>query len=252
MLSLVSLRCPFVLLENRLKHEQPARLYSEPQSIIQCDTPAEVPGAFEAIARALAHGAHVAGFVSYELGYSLEPKLAPLMPNQHDLPLLWFGVFAPPRVLPQPVVDDAFTALGPPPPLTDVQPTLDRSTYNKKFEQALDAIHAGDIYQLNLTFPLNFRYGGDPLALYGSLRAHQPVAHGGVVALSDTTILSVSPELFLEVEGRRIVTRPMKGTAARGVTSDADLMAKRNLRDDQKQQAENLMIVDLLRNDLSR
>lgn len=99
---------------------------------------------------------------------------------------------------------------------------------------------------------MRFRYAGDPLALYGALRAGQPVAHGGVVALGDRTVLSVSPERFVQVCGDEAMTRPMKGTGARGLDPDADETARQAVAADPKQQTENLMIVDLLRNDPAR
>lgn len=247
-----SIHRPFVLLENRLQHGHPAKLYSNPQTIIRCDEQSEVAGAFQAIEAGLAKGLHAAGFLSYELGYGFEPKLLPLTPPHRMLPLIWFGLFAAPSSLPQKLLDDDLASLGPAPPLEELWPALDRATYRNKFRQTLDFIAAGDVYQVNLTFPMRFRYGGDPFALYACLRARQPVAHSAVVALNDATILSVSPELFLHVEGRQVTTRPMKGTKSRGVTEQADLLAQQNLREDPKQRAENLMIVDLLRNDLSR
>lgn len=166
--------------------------------------------------------------------------------------MLWFGLFeAPPRRVAPAELDQSFAALCPP-PLDDLTFGLDEAGHAAAVQHVLDYLHAGDAYQVNLTFPIRFRYHGDPLALYGALRASQPVAHGGMVATGEATILSVSPELFIETAGGRAVTRPMKGTAARGVDAQADAAARVALLADPKQRAENLMIVDLLRNDLSR
>ena len=106
-------------------------------------------------------------------------------------------------------------------------------------------IEAGDCYQVNFTYALSFNWWGHPLALYAALRARQPVRHGGLLRTRDQTVLSLSPELFLAREGERVWVRPMKGTAPRA--TDAE-----HLRLSSKNRAENLMIVDLLRNDLGK
>ena len=241
-----------MLLEDRLDRAAPARLYHDPVSIIRCDDAAEIDAALAEIGRGAAADLHAAGFLSYELGYALEPRLAPLMPPVRDTPLLWFGLFEKPRLLSATILDRAFAEHGPPPPITQLTPGHDRDQHTAKVLRILDLIGAGDVYQVNLTFPIRFRYPGDPLALYGALRTGQPVAHGGLVAMGDRTVLSASPELFLEVTGGRATVRPMKGTAARGADADADRAATAALRFDPKQRAENLMIVDLIRNDLAR
>ncbi len=116
----------------------------------------------------------------------------------------------------------------------------------------LKLISAGDIYQANLTFQIRFKFSGDPLVLYGALRMRQPVAHGALVALADATVLSVSPELFVRAVNGDLTSRPMNGTTARLVDPVADAAAARGLAAEPNQRAENLMIVDLLRNDFSR
>jgi para-aminobenzoate synthetase/4-amino-4-deoxychorismate lyase len=220
--------------------------------VVVCDDPKDVAAAFSAIEDGLARGLHAAGFLAYELGYALEPALASLMPPDRAGPLLWFGLFEAPLSVTPATLDAAFIELGPPPPIAALRPAHDRATHLAKVREILRLIRTGDLYQANLTFPIDFHYAGAPLALYGALRTRQPVAHGGVVATGDRTLLSVSPELFFEVAGERATARPMKGTAPRGDDPDADASAARALAADPKQRAENLMIVDLLRNDLSR
>lgn len=243
---------PFVLLEDRLTPDAPARLYRDPVEIVRCDAPDEVEAGFERIERGLADGLHAAGLLSYELGYALEPSLADTMPATLDMPLLWFGLFEAPQRVEPAVLDAAFALRGPPPPIENLVAGHDRAAHVAKVERILALIAAGDLYQANLTFPLRFRYSGDRLALYGALRVRQPVAHGAVVALGDTTILSASPELFVRIDGGEITARPMKGTVARDADPARDAAAARALAADPKQRAENLMIADLLRNDLSR
>lgn len=247
---IAALRAPFVLLEDRRGAGQ-ALLFADPVEVIEASGPSGIAGAFARIEEGLARGLHAAGFLSYELGYAFEPRLVGQLPVQRSLPLLWFGLFEAPRSVEPAGLDLDFAALCPP-PLEDLTFGLDEAGHAAAVQRVLDYLHAGDAYQVNLTFPIRFRYSGDPLALYGALRASQPVAHGGVVVTGEANILSVSPELFIQTAGGGAVTRPMKGTAARGADAQADEAAKTLLRADPKQRAENLMIVDLLRNDLSR
>jgi para-aminobenzoate synthetase/4-amino-4-deoxychorismate lyase len=221
-------------------------------SVIVCEGPEDLAEAFDRIEEGLAGGLHAAGLFSYELGYALEPALAGLMPRQRETPLMWFGLFETPCAVDAMALDAGFAALAPPPPITGLSGGDDRLAHMAKVDDILGLIAAGDVYQVNLTFPYRFRYAGEPLSLYAALRARQPVAHGGVAAMSDRTILSVSPELWVEVDGDRATTRPMKGTSPRGEDACADRAARERLAADPKQRAENLMIVDLLRNDLAR
>jgi para-aminobenzoate synthetase/4-amino-4-deoxychorismate lyase len=115
-----------------------------------------------------------------------------------------------------------------------------------------EKIRSGDIYQLNLTFKARFRLAGSPLTFFLDLRQKQRVAYGGIVDTGKVTVLSASPEVFIEQEGNTISTRPMKGTAPRAGTPESDAEARLQLSTDMKQRAENLMIVDLMRNDIGR
>ncbi|WID99029.1 aminodeoxychorismate synthase component I [Bosea vestrisii] len=247
---IAALRPPFVLLEDRSGAGQ-ALLFANPVEIVEATEPSELADAFARIEAGSARGLYAAGFFSYELGYAFEPRLIAPLPAERKLPLLWFGLFEAPRSIAPVTLDQGFAGLCPP-PLDALTFGLDEAGHAAAVERVLDYLHAGDAYQVNLTFPIRFHYRGDPLALYGALRASQPVAHGGMVATGEASILSVSPELFIETSGGCAITRPMKGTAARGADAEADEAAKAGLRADPKQQAENLMIVDLLRNDLSR
>jgi len=246
------LAAPFVLLEDRSDAGSGGRLYRHPVEIVRCDAPEGVEDAFRRLEDGVAAGLYAAGLFAYELGYVLEPRLAARLPAGRDGPLLWFGLFAQAEALGAQTLDAFFSARGPPPPITGVRAQHDRAAHAGKVGRILELIRAGDLYQANLTFPLRFDYPGDPLALYGALRTRQPVAHGGVVALGDATVLSVSPELFVQVCGEAATVRPMKGTVARGGDLRADRSAREALAADPKQRAENLMIVDLLRNDLAR
>ena len=148
--------------------------------------------------------------MAYECGYVFEPRLTRLLAARGK-PLLQFGVFDAPRDLaarPRQSQRRSRTCA----------PLWSFEDYRRRFDICRDYILAGDIYQINLTFPFVGRASGDPLDLYRLLRKRQPVQLGGIVALGGDTILSLSPEKFFTTEGRRIVTRPMKGTAPRGAS----------------------------------
>ena len=136
--------------------------------------------------------------------------------------------------------------------VADWRPRLDEPEYLRCIERIHRWIRAGDVYQVNLTFPIDFRVFGHPLSLYLGLRQRQPARYGAYVEVPGATILSRSPELFFERCGSRVTTRPMKGTAPRGANPAEDRAACEALLSSAKERAENVMIVDLLRNDLGR
>ncbi|WP_114293522.1 aminodeoxychorismate synthase component I [Pseudosulfitobacter sp. DSM 107133] len=220
--------------------------FADPLRVIRADTPDAVPAAFAAMEAAKAQGCWLAGYASYELGYVFSHKLHDLMPPDRATPLLEFGVFdapAPARA----------ARAGGGAVLSAPQPVWDQDAYSAAFDQIKAYIAAGDIYQANLTFPINARYAGTPLELYAALCSRQPVPHGAFVDLGGPVLLSRSPELFFAInETGGIEVKPMKGTVARGPTTDEDAAQVEWLRGSAKNQAENLMIVDLMRNDISR
>ncbi len=237
------LDAPFCLIEDR--EAGGAMLFAAPRKIVAVFHAEEIGRAFDALRQATDEGFYVAGYLAYECGYAFEPRLAPLLRPSPDKPLLLFGVFDAPR--PAPALDA--TADG---ALEDLRPAWDFPDYQRRFNACRDYIAAGDVYQINLTFPLFGRWRGAPLDLYRSLRARQPVALGGVVALGGDIILSLSPENFFSTRKGKIFARPMKGTAPRGATPREDRALAEALARDEKNRAENLMIVDLLRNDIGR
>ncbi len=243
----------FVLLDNSTSLEAVSELFEKPVEIIRADVPEEVEAALSALQAGVARGLHAAGFFSYELGYLLEPRLAHLLPSQRKVPLLWFGLYASPRELTGAEVQGWLTeeAIGNP-TLGELAHGWDSVSYLKRFDEVQKNIRSGDIYQLNLTFKAKFNLEGSPLALYRDLRLKQRVAYAGIVDTGDVTILSASPELFINQHDRMIETRPMKGTAPRAGTPEGESEMRRTLSTDIKSRAENLMIVDLMRNDLGR
>jgi para-aminobenzoate synthetase/4-amino-4-deoxychorismate lyase len=244
----------FVLLDNNSGSGPPSLLFTEPQDIIAAWTPAEVPDALKRIEAGVAGGLYAAGFFAYELGYVLEPKLAALMPEKRNVPLLWIGLYKPPAEMTSAEVEHwlaTHTRSGDF-HFTDVKLSWDEAQYLERFTEVIEKIRAGDIYQLNLTFKARFKLSGSPLTFFLDLRQKQRVAYGGIVDTGEVTVLSASPELFIEQEGRTVFTRPMKGTAPRAGTPEADALVRKQLAADVKQRAENLMIVDLMRNDIGR
>ncbi|WP_254430635.1 MULTISPECIES: aminodeoxychorismate synthase component I [unclassified Ruegeria] len=219
--------------------------FAQPIRIIRADSAQEVPQALAALDQARADGAWLAGYASYELGYVLEPRLAERLPRKRRLPLLCFGVFETP---------DRVGLSGDFAEIKGFKPRWDQPRYSKAFRQVHDAIGAGDIYQANLTFPIDLEVKGNSADLYAALVQSQPVGHGVLIeqdGLPD--LLCRSPELFFRADAEgRIETRPMKGTQPRSDDPVEDERRRAFLGRDQKNRAENLMIVDLLRNDISR
>jgi para-aminobenzoate synthetase component I len=235
---------PYVLFEDGRAAGR-VQLFEAPEALIVAREPGEVKDAFARMEAASNRGLYLAGYASYELGYALEPKFATQQTPRSRTPLLLFGAFRAPQMRTLPPAESAA-------PQVALTPAWSESDYTERFRQCRDYIFAGDVYQINLTFPLYGRHEGDPLSLYRGLRKRQPVAYGGVVALGEETVVSLSPEVFFEAHGRDIRARPMKGTAQRGALPPEDMARAKYLVEDEKSRAENLMIVDLLRNDLSR
>ncbi|MGH6865898.1 MAG: aminodeoxychorismate synthase component I [Methyloceanibacter sp.] len=245
---------PYILLDDSLTPGGRSLLFTEPVEIVSAATPSEVDSALRAVSAGLARGLHAAGFFSYELGYCLEPKLRGLFPAGLRMPLFWIGLFGEPRPL-----GDAETRVwldangaGNRAKISDLRLSWSRPQYAEAFAAVKDYVAAGDVYQINLTMKYRFGFEDDPVALYAALRRRQHVAYGALIGTPDFHVLSLSPELFFHREGNFISARPMKGTAPRGRTPHEDARLKTWLAVDEKQRAENLMIVDLLRNDLGR
>ncbi|MFT6533087.1 MAG: para-aminobenzoate synthetase component 1 [Limimaricola cinnabarinus] len=221
-------------------------IFSRPRRLIEAWRPEGVPLALAAIEAARAEGAWIAGYASYELGYALERRLRALMPPDRRLPLLRFGVFE--------EGPGDWTPEAGPAQLGAFEPRWTPQDHRAALEQVRGYIGAGDIYQANLTFPLDAECSGGAEALFAALSRGQPVAHGAMVEQDGLpALISRSPELFFATDGAGgIETRPMKGTRPRGATEAEDEAHRAFLVSDEKNRAENLMIVDLLRNDLSR
>ncbi|MEO7914652.1 MAG: aminodeoxychorismate synthase component I, partial [Novosphingobium sp.] len=215
----------------------------------------EVAGALARVEHLRSEGHHLAGWIAYEAGLALEPRLAPLADARTGAagPLVWFGAFAGFETIAANEVpawlasqQQGTASIGP------LDPGLSPGGYRAKFAALQQAIEAGDIYQANLTFPLMGAYQGDPLALYAAIRPAAGAGYGGLVFDGALWLLSFSPELFFTLKGDAATVRPMKGTRPRGSDAATDAALAAELSASAKDRAENLMIVDLMRNDLSR
>lgn len=244
---------PFVLLEDARPGAGPGRFFAEPLETIVAHALSEVEPALARLRDGLARGLHAAGWMSYEAGIAFEPRLVQRAKRSGEarFPLVWFGLFDAPVRLAQ---DEIVAALpdGDGAWLSPPRPRVTRAEYDAAFKRAQDYIVAGDIYQVNLSYRADLALQGDPLAAYARLREAGQGGWSGVVYDGAHWLLSTSPELFFRLSGRAIEARPMKGTAKRRADAAEDRAAALALRSDPKEVAENVMIVDLLRNDLSR
>jgi para-aminobenzoate synthetase/4-amino-4-deoxychorismate lyase len=237
---------PFVLFDDMRPDGAPARIYERPDQEVAAWSIDEVRPALESVREAVAAGRHAAGFIAYDAAYALEPKLWSLARSGQG-PLLWFGLFDGYRELDAlPLGDPAGAWTGRP------VPRLSRHAYLEAAARVREHLYAGDFYQANLTFGCDVTLLGDPLAAYARLRQKSQAGWSGVVRHPSGWLLSLSPEQFFTIRGRKIEAKPMKGTAPRRSDPALDKAEMTALAEDPKQRAENMMIVDLLRNDLAR
>ncbi|MEM6477318.1 MAG: chorismate-binding protein, partial [Pseudomonadota bacterium] len=249
---------PFVLLDDAraIDGAADALLYERPSAVFAAHHARDVERVLAEANDALAAGAgSLVGYIAYEAGLALEPKLAPLADARNGAsgPLVWLGLFDEPERIAAADVpawlaakSEGKASLGP------LDPQLSPGGYAQAFETLREAIHAGDIYQANLTYPLAGSYRGEPLALYGALRSAASAGYGGALFDGSHWLLSFSPELFVALDGDMAKAKPMKGTRPRGGDGASDAELAEELANSVKDKAENLMIVDLMRNDLSR
>jgi len=249
-----------------------SRLFTAPLRILTAHTVAELAAFFAEIDRAVAAGLYAAGYFAYECAAFFEPKLIASLPTSSTAePLAWIGIYQPPQVfnhltgqlhktgkqVPCPVHSASSSGMGGIAHPPEATLALTQPEYTQRIHAIHQLIRSGDVYQLNFTVPLSVRAPGSPAALYQSLRSRQPAPYGAFLHTQPGRhILSFSPELFFRIhtdaDTRRITTRPMKGTASRGRTTQEDDSQSAWLAHDPKNRAENVMIVDLLRNDLGR
>ena len=248
---------PFILFENTLpSHEdEEAWLFTNPVREIVAYTAEEFKQALVIIDEERQKGHYLAGYISYEAGYALSEKLIKYLPkiNKNEQALLRFYAFEKVQRLSANDVTEALNEFPESPPyIKHWQPAESEAEYVDNLSRINEYISAGDTYQVNHTYRVNFELSGSIHGLYAALRERQPVPFSSLMHLPDCSVLSLSPELFVRKQGTVLSTKPMKGTAARGATDEEDAAILKAMAEDKKQQSENLMIVDLMRNDIGR
>jgi para-aminobenzoate synthetase/4-amino-4-deoxychorismate lyase len=243
---------PFVLLETDRRDVDNDRSFSfeRPVRVLRLDAGGDVGEFFAELDRALADGLWAAGYFAYELGYLFEPRLTPLLERKRPAgPLAWLGLFespAPAGGRESPVMgDDACR-------ISNLSLNVTRDEYLGAIRRIKSWIADGETYQVNFTMKHRFRLEGAPEALYADLRRRQSVSYSACIFDGERTVISLSPELFFERDGETIRVKPMKGTVGRGADEREDDELAAWLAADAKNRAENVMIVDMVRNDLGR
>jgi para-aminobenzoate synthetase/4-amino-4-deoxychorismate lyase len=221
-----------------------AMVMRHPVAVHEARTLDEVRPLVEAAEAAARDGQWVALLVSYEAGPAFDGAQRTATPSP-DMPLAWFAAFTHAHV--EPAIEP-----GEPVWVHDLQRRGGWEWYDRHVGDVRDAIANGDVYQVNLTDRLDGRLEGSALDLYARMAHAQRGPFNVFVDTGDLTVVSASPELFFDVDGSMVTTRPMKGTVARAPRPDDDRAAAAWLSQSPKDRAENVMIVDLLRNDLGR
>ncbi|MFD1019809.1 aminodeoxychorismate synthase component I [Thalassobacillus hwangdonensis] len=219
------------------------RMFEKPVRILQANELDEVEEVFEEVNHALDQGYYVAGYVSYEAAPAFDPAFQ--VHEAKGFPLVWFGVYEQMKQGFPSGKDESYQ-------LSDWNLDGDFASYQQGISKIRQAIEDGDTYQVNYTVRMKSKFEGDDNSFYRQLARNQKGDYSAHLNTGRYRILSASPELFFKVDNGRITTKPMKGTSKRGRYSKEDEVLKETLRHSEKDQAENLMIVDLLRNDVGR
>ncbi|MGF1538704.1 MAG: aminodeoxychorismate synthase component I [Elainellaceae cyanobacterium] len=217
--------------------------FDRPSTVIIAQRPKEVLPALSAVQSGVDCGQYAAGFVAYEAASGCDPTLVTCA-NESDFPLLWFGLYDRPTV-------DSLPAAPQGKPLI-WQPAISQTSYRQNIAAIKAQIAAGNTYQVNFSFRLNAELSADPWGLFLQMAQAQSADYGAFIDIGDWAIACASPELFFSKDGSRVVSRPMKGTVPRGLNLQQDVQRASWLRTSEKNQAENAMIVDMVRHDLGR
>ncbi|MDD2679633.1 MAG: chorismate-binding protein [Candidatus Omnitrophica bacterium] len=228
-----------------IQFEKKPLFFRQPQSIISCFNPAKFSACFQKIESALRAGYYVAGFLSYEAGYSFEENL--WEDKTYSFPLIYMGVYTAPlhqdiNLKKQPLEGR----------LKDLRLNITQDKYSSHIRAIRSYIEKGDVYQITYCIKLLFQFSGEPFSLYSALLKEQPVPYPAYIDTGFFQILSLSPEMFIKKIAESAVTKPMKGTWQRGLEPVSDFFSRWRFQYDRKNRAENVMIADLLRNDLGR
>ncbi|MYL36724.1 aminodeoxychorismate synthase component I [Halobacillus litoralis] len=223
--------------------EKENRRFEKPVEILTTDNHREVKELFERLEELLDEGYYAAGYVSYEAAPAFDESF--VVHDSPEWPLVWFGIF-------EKGEDASEHSSGLPFHVSEWKMKGSYNHYRKGIEQVKKGIEEGDTYQVNYTTRLEAAFSGDDFSLYQRLMNNQKPGYGAYINMGDRSLLSASPELFFRMNNRTITTKPMKGTAGRGRFYSEDEEQHTHLQVSEKEKSENLMIVDLLRNDLGR
>ncbi|MBM4153184.1 MAG: aminodeoxychorismate synthase component I, partial [Kiritimatiellaceae bacterium] len=225
-----------------LRHDDQWLRFSDPVEILTARSPEEIVPCFEKMQQS---GLWAAGWIAYEAASALDDALVTCAPNK-SFPLLQFGLFSHGETLSHLIRPQTNYQLG------GWTPSVTQDEYKDAITRIKEHIAAGETYQVNYTFRLQAPFCPDPLAFFHDLIAAQQGRYSAWIQTEDFTICSASPELFFERNNGVITSKPMKGTRARAVTTVADREVAASLNDSPKDRAENIMIVDMIRNDIGR
>lgn len=216
--------------------------FEDPVEALEAAEPQGLFALFERLEEARQEGLWAVGWVAYEAAPALDPALA--VRTSANESIAAFGLFRPPTFgIPAPAEAIA---------LPDLEADLGESAYSRAVAEIRGAIAAGETYQVNFTFPMKARYDEAPERLFSKLAATSRAPYAAFLDCGERAVISLSPELFFELEGDLLTMRPMKGTRARGRFLEEDRRRAEELATSPKERAENLMIVDMVRNDLGR
>jgi len=236
---------PICRFENRIKGT--ALALEKPVDYLQINHPKQLISVLEKITEYQKKGYWAALLLDYELGYCLEPALASESRLKNNTPLLSATIFRQARKTAPWQPKSGENAC-----LTQVEPEISQERYSQDIAHIKHLINQGEVYQINYTFNMQVEISGPAQALYRDIAHHHPSAYAAYIEDGSRTVLSFSPELFMQRRGNILTCRPMKGTAPRDTNPIQDNLLAQNLYNSKKNRAENLMIVDLMRNDLHR
>ncbi|MFP4381169.1 MAG: aminodeoxychorismate synthase component I [Candidatus Sumerlaeia bacterium] len=212
--------------------------------VLEARAVSEVMELFREVERLVEGGLYAVGFVSYEAAPACDAALK-VRPGRRNFPLVWFGIYEEAEHC---ELDEAEGEPG----SMDWQADLNDAEYADKIGRVREYIAAGDTYQVNFSYRLHGKDGGNPYAFWRALIERQQCRYGACIETDDWAVCSASPELFFSLDGEHLVSKPMKGTAARGLWPEQDRLRARELAACEKNRAENVMIVDMVRNDMGR
>ena len=247
--TLLSIKPPFVFLETAVKDKSNkfSYLFFDFIDVIKFYPQDDVFKFFDKVQEFLEKGFWLVGYFNYEFGYYLEDSFLSFRKYTKE-PLVWLGVSKKPIVLEdikEPKITKNFK-------IKNIIPNIDFLQYKENIKKIKKYLEKGLTYQVNYTFKLKFKFIGDPVDLYLFLRKSQPTSYMAFINTLDNFIISLSPELFFRIEKNKIISKPMKGTIQKGINYDQEISLIKKVLSDKKIKAENIMIVDLLRNDIGR